>query len=186
MWAGGQHPALSHALWHPPQLSGAAVGLGLGLGPGEQLGWAGPGRASQAGTTVWVRGAETPQGGVEGLRLLQGHFLGEQGGWERWRGVRKPALSPHGALPAAWPCATLPCPRAACPQYARWARGGERAAPQEPGDSPRQRFSPGWLQLCPGPWLCRSPAGSRLSGSGTSRRAVLRRCPLGKRGAFLL
>ncbi|XP_068271215.1 EF-hand calcium-binding domain-containing protein 12 [Nyctibius grandis] len=39
--------------------------------------------------------------------------------------------------------------RAACPQDARLAGDGEQAAPQQPGDSPRQRFSPVRLEVPP-------------------------------------
>jgi len=105
-------------------------------------------------------------GGTEGLWLLQGRFLGEQ----RLRAVAR-GKKPGGESLWGSPCRPAPCcaalPQGSLPRRARWARGGERAVPQEPGDSPWQRFSPGWLQPCPGPQLCRSSAGSRFYPRGS-------------------
>lgn len=92
----------------PEQLSRAAVGPGLGLGPGEQPGWAGQGEPGS--TRVWA-GGRRPAGRGEGLRLLQGQVLGKQGLGVVAQG-QKPALSPCGALAAPQPRATRPHPRA--------------------------------------------------------------------------
>ena len=105
--AEGQHPALSRALWHPSHFSRAAVGprLGLGLGPGEQLGWAGPGWASQAGTTAQARGGRHPVWRHRGAAAASGTFSGGAGGL----GVVVWGKKPGAESPWGPPCHLAPC-----------------------------------------------------------------------------
>ena len=103
--AEGQHPALSRALWHPSHFSRAAVGprLGLGLGPGEQRGWAGlgkPGRHHSAGV-----GGRHPVWRHKGVAAASGAFSGGAGGLGVVAWGKKPgAESPWGP-----PCHLVPC-----------------------------------------------------------------------------
>lgn len=115
--------------------------------------------ASQAGTVVHADGADTLAGRRRRAAAAFRAFFWASRGLEALWGKKTKHRVPVG--PHLPPGLAPHCPAPGQPAPGRhvWPGGGEPAVPQEPGDSPQQRSSPGCLQ----PWLpSSSPHGFQL------------------------